>query len=259
MALGPAASRHRTRDFKILGSKMADYGVSGASAIPIPISVYLVRTPSFVQRCLSSYTWRGAKTDRVVYLTFDDGPIPEVTPWVLEQLAAYNAAATFFCVGENVARHPELHARLLAEGHSVGNHTYNHLNGWSSDIQDYLANVARCAEVVDSKLFRPPYGRLSPRKAQLLQREYRIVMWDVLSGDFDPDLAPTDCLDNVLCNVQPGSIVVFHDSLKSERNLRYVLPRTLAALSARGYRFEAIEEARTRPSDTRREVAALVG
>ena len=202
--------------------------------------MYLVRTPSFLQRLLPTYTWRGQHTERVVYLTFDDGPIPEVTPWVLAQLAAYEAHATFFCVGENAARHPTILNDIRAAGHTVGNHTYNHLNGWNTDLHDYLDNVDRCAKVVESGLFRPPYGRLSPRKTFALQRKYRIVMWDVLSGDFDQDLSPQACLANVLDNVNPGSIVVFHDSLKAERNLRFALPLLLAALRAQGYRFEAI-------------------
>ena len=212
--------------------------------------MYLVRTPNFLQRLLSSYTWRGAPTDKVVYLTFDDGPIPELTPWVLEQLARYDARGTFFCVGENVERYPDLLTEVTDAGHAVGNHTYNHLDGWCTDIAPYVDNVARCAGLVDSRLFRPPYGRLSPRKAALLRREYRIVMWDVLSGDFDPACSPAACLANVLDNVQPGSIVVFHDSLKSERNLRYALPRTLAALSAQGYRFEALGA--SRPTTSKR-------
>ena len=223
---------------------------------PIP-DLYLVRTPEIIQRIFDGYTWRGrpgggaATTDGViddpaaptVYLTFDDGPIPGVTPWVLAELARYGARGTFFCVGENVERYPGLLDEVRAAGHAVGNHTHNHLDGWATDRDAYVRNVARCAEAVDSALFRPPYGRISPRKADALRRrDYEIVMWDVLSGDFDAELAPEQCLANVLDNVQPGSIVVFHDSLKAERNLRYVLPRALAALSARGYRFAAVGE-----------------
>ncbi len=210
----------------------------------VKLALYLVRTPNFIQRFFSSYTWRGndEHEEKVLYLTFDDGPIPEVTPWVLEQLARHDARATFFCVGENAERYPEILADLVDAGHAVGNHTHNHLSGWGTDHQPYIQNVRRCAEVIDSKLFRPPYGRLSPRKAQTLQRHYRIVMWDVLSGDFDSALSPEECLANVLDNIADGSIVVFHDSLKSERNLRYVLPRVLSILSKEGYRFAAIEQ-----------------
>lgn len=177
-----------------------------------------------------------------MYLTFDDGPIPEVTPWVLEQLSRYDAKATFFCVGENVERHPDVLQQVIDGGHTVGNHTHNHLSGWGTDHLPYIRNVRRASEVIDSRLFRPPYGRLSPRKAEYLRRHYRIVMWDVLSGDFDADLAPRKCVRNVLTNVRPGSIVVFHDSLKGERNLRYALPRVLETLTRRGYRFAALRE-----------------
>ena len=204
--------------------------------------VYLSRTPRLVQRWFSGFTWTGDLADKRIYLTFDDGPIPKVTPWVLDELAKYNAKATFFCVGENAERHPEVLQQVIDAGHSIGNHTHNHLSGWGSDNLNYVQNVERCAKIVKSKLFRPPYGRLSPRKAQMLQRHYRIVMWDVLSGDFDQDLNPLICLRNVLDNVRPGSIVVFHDSLKSERNLKYALPRALKALSNQGYSFEAIPQ-----------------
>ena len=206
-------------------------------------AVYLVRTPSVVQRLFPAYTWRGRHgVDRPrVYLTFDDGPIPAVTPWVLEVLAAFGARATFFCVGENAERYPGLLADVRAAGHALGNHTHNHLSGWGTERTPYVANVRRCGEAIDSPLFRPPYGRLRPSQADdLRSRDYRIVMWDVLSGDFDADLAPADCLANVVDNVRPGSIVVFHDSLKAERNLRYALPRTLAHLAGEGYEFAAL-------------------
>ena len=206
--------------------------------------MYFVRTPTFVQRIWSNFTWRdGEETlDPVIYLTFDDGPIPEVTPWVLRELAKFDAKATFFCVGENAERNADILQEIIAQGHSIGNHTHNHLNGWTTNHLPYIRNVRRCSKVIDSALFRPPYGRLSPRKAQYLQRHYRIVMWDVLSGDFDQDLSPEACLSNVLNNVRPGSIVVFHDSLKSEKNLRYTLPKVLKVLSSRGYKFKAISQ-----------------
>lgn len=205
--------------------------------------MYLVRTPSVVQRLFPDYTWRGRagqSRDRV-YLTFDDGPIPGVTPWVLGTLAAFGARATFFCVGENAERYPGLLADVRAAGHALGNHTHNHLSGWGTERTPYVANVRRCRQAVESPLFRPPYGRLRPGQADALRsRHYRIVMWDVLSGDFDPELAPEDCLANVVDNVRPGSIVVFHDSVKAEANLRYALPRTLAHFAKAGYEFAAL-------------------
>ena len=178
--------------------------------------------------------------DKVLYLTFDDGPIPEVTPWVLDLLAEYNAKATFFCVGENVERHPEIVERMRLEGHTAANHTHNHLSGWGSENVPYFHNVRKCAHLVDSDLFRPPYGRMKPRQAQFLLRHYRIVMWDVLSADFDVNISEEQCLNNVLNNTKEGSIIVMHDSLKAQTNMRYVLPRILGHYSALGYTFDKI-------------------
>ncbi len=202
--------------------------------------MYFVKTPKFIQNLFPNFTWKIPSNEKVIYLTFDDGPIPEVTPWVLEQLAAYNAKATFFCVGQNVERNPEIFEQVQAAGHTVGNHTYTHPDGWKTDNIPYFHNIRHCARLVDSVLFRPPYGHLKPKQVQFLQRHYRIVMWDILSGDFDPNLSKENCLDNVMNQVENGSIVVFHDSLKAEEKLRYVLPQVLEKLSAKGYRFEAL-------------------
>lgn len=202
--------------------------------------MYLVKTPKVIQNLFPNFVWRMPAGEPVIYLTFDDGPIPGVTPWVLEQLAAYDARATFFCVGENVQRHPEVFQAVIGAGHTVGNHTSHHMDGWATDNLPYFHDVRRCARLVSSDLFRPPYGRMRPRQAQFLQRHYQIVMWDVLSGDFDPHLSPEQCLHNVIDNATAGSIVVFHDSLKAEEKLRYALPRTLEHFAARGYRFEAL-------------------
>lgn len=202
--------------------------------------MYLVKTPKIIQALRPAFMWRLPSEEPVVHLTFDDGPIPEVTPWVLDLLAQYQAKATFFCVGDNVRKHAAIYQRLLDEGHSTGNHTFHHLNGWQTADRTYYRDIRQCAEVVHSPLFRPPYGRLLPRQRAYLERRYRIVMWDVLSGDFDTSLSPEDCLRNVLDNVEPGSIVVFHDSLKAEPRLRYVLPRVMEYFKERGWRFEGI-------------------
>jgi peptidoglycan/xylan/chitin deacetylase (PgdA/CDA1 family) len=202
--------------------------------------MYLIRTPSFIQSLFPNFIWRMPNEDKVLYLTFDDGPIEEVTPWVLDELAKYNAKATFFCVGENVDRNPKIFERMKREGHTTANHTYHHLSGWSSDNVPYFHNVRKCAHLVDSDLFRPPYGRMKPSQAQFLLRHYRIVMWDVLSADFDTNISQEQCLSNVLSNSKPGSIIVMHDSVKAKKNMQYTLPRVLDHFSTLGYRFEKI-------------------
>ncbi len=202
--------------------------------------MYLVKTPKVIQNLFPNFTWKIPNQDKVVYLTFDDGPIPEVTPWVLEQLAVYAAKATFFCVGENVKNNQEIFQQVLEAGHTVGNHTFTHINGWTSDNIAYFHNVRHCAHLVKSNLFRPPYGKLKPKQAQFLQRHYRVVMWDILSGDFDPKLSAEQCLKNVLDHVENGSIIVFHDSLKAQEKLMSVLPKVMETLANRGYRFEPL-------------------
>ena len=204
--------------------------------------MYLVKTPQLIQNLFPNFIWKVPSVQKVLYLTFDDGPIPEVTPWVLDTLEEYEAKGTFFCVGDNIRKNPDLLGEVVSRGHHVGNHTFNHLNGWSTDNVPYFHNVRHCANLVKSGLFRPPYGRLKPKQAQFLQRHYTIIMWDVLSGDFDPNLSHEQCLENVLHHAAPGSIVVFHDSLKAEGKLRFVLPRVLAHFQQQGYRFEALRE-----------------
>lgn len=205
--------------------------------------MYLIKTPQFIQDLFPNFTWRIPGKEKNIYLTFDDGPIPEVTPWVLEQLDAYEAQATFFCVGENIQRHTETFQQVVEAGHAVGNHTNRHLNGWAVDNLTYFHDIRHCARTVKTSLFRPPYGRMKPKQAQFLQRHYRIVMWDVLSGDFDPNITKEQCLENVISNAGAGSIVVFHDSLKAQKKLQYVLPRVLKHFSELGYEFHALNTA----------------
>lgn len=204
--------------------------------------MYLVKTPKFIQSLFPNFYWKVPTSEKTIYLTFDDGPIPEVTPWVLDQLEAYDAKGTFFCVGDNVRKHPEVFDKVLKQGHTVGNHTFNHTNGWGTDNIKYFHNVRNCARMVKSDLFRPPYGRLSPKQAQFLQRHYKIIMWDVLSGDFDQNISKEQCLDNVLSKTKEGSIIVFHDSIKAFSNLEYVLPKVLEHFHDRGFDFKAIDE-----------------
>ena len=203
--------------------------------------MYLVHTPQYVQALFPGLTWKMQTDHKSIYLTFDDGPIPEVTPWVLETLAKYNAKATFFCVGDNVKKYPGIYEQVVEGGHTVGNHTLNHLSGWSTENISYFHNIRHCARIVQSGLFRPPYGKLRPSQIQFLQRHYQIIMWDVLSADFDKDITPEACFQNVIQNAEQGSIVVFHDSLKAETNLRYALPLVLEYFSKQGYTFSALK------------------
>ncbi|HXC03630.1 MAG TPA: polysaccharide deacetylase family protein [Bacteroidia bacterium] len=199
--------------------------------------MYLVRPPVLLKKFYPALLWRVDTKEKNIYLTFDDGPHPEITPWVLEELKRAEAKAVFFCVGDNAERYPEICSRILSEGHLCGNHTQNHLNGWNSDSAVYLRNVASCSHTVHSPLFRPPYGRMKKTQAKRLVKHYRIVMWDVLSGDFDRNTSADKCLENTLHYSRPGSIVVFHDSLKAQKNLFAVLPEYLQVMKSRGYSF----------------------
>lgn len=183
-------------------------------------------------------TWKVKTNDKTVFLTFDDGPHPDITPWVLDTLKQFNAHATFFCVGENVDRYPETYTRVLREGHAVGNHTYNHLNGWKTSLHQYLLNTDACAGKVDSRLFRPPYGRIGFRQLRALRSKgYQIIMWDILTRDYDQHTDIPAALKAILQHTSKGSIVVFHDSLKAAPQLKQLLPRVLETLQNRGYQF----------------------
>ncbi|GAB3918711.1 polysaccharide deacetylase family protein [Mucilaginibacter boryungensis] len=205
--------------------------------------MYLVKTPWLLKKLYPALTWHKNRDNRCIYLTFDDGPIPIVTPFVLNILKQYNARATFFCIGDNVNKHPDIYNTLLADGHRVGNHTYNHLKGWKTDDETYTANFLKCDELLHTNLFRPPYGRIKRSQIQSLRKinpELEIMMWDVLSGDFDQQLTPEACLKNVIKHTENGSVVVFHDSLKAFPRLEYVLPRALGYWSEQGFSFEVL-------------------
>ncbi|MCC6578162.1 MAG: polysaccharide deacetylase family protein [Flavobacteriales bacterium] len=184
--------------------------------------------------------WRVPTPERVLYLTFDDGPDPDLTPWVLEQLAAADARATFFCRGDRAAARPDLVARMHAAGHAVGGHTWDHPDGWRTRLRPYLRNVLRGQRTLGGTLFRPPYGRLTPAQYTALGRRYRLVMWDVLTGDWDHRLSPQRCLLRTLRATRPGSIVVFHDAPKAAERLRSVLPAALERWRREGYRFASL-------------------
>jgi len=202
----------------------------------------------FIKLLFPKYVWDIPNHENKVYLTFDDGPTPEITEWVLDQLQLYDAKATFFCIGNNIEKNPEIFNKIITRGHAFGNHTFNHLKGWKTDTNEYVENTRRCSlfirekgKVISDKgdtfeLFRPPYGKIKTSQSRALRRlGYKIIMWDVLSRDFDKTIAPEECLKNVLKNVETGSIIVFHDSIKAAQNLKYVLPKTLAFLKERGF------------------------
>ncbi|RKF05007.1 peptidoglycan/xylan/chitin deacetylase (PgdA/CDA1 family) [Tenacibaculum lutimaris] len=205
---------------------------------------YFIKTPRILKRLFAKYTWSFFSDRKEIFLTFDDGPIPEVTEFVLDQLKQFNAKATFFCIGDNIQKHPAVFSRIVKEGHSVGNHTFNHLNGWKNSDTTYIENTSKCESLLPrqkTKSFRPPYGKIKRKQAkQLLANGYKIIMWDVLSADFDPTITKKECLKNVLNNTQNGSIIVFHDSIKASEKLYYALPKILREFSERGYEFKAI-------------------
>ena len=212
---------------------------------------YWIKTPSIIKRLFYNQVWDIPNSENKIYLTFDDGPIPEVTNWVLEILKEHNIKVTFFCVGENIKNNPTIFEKILFDGHAVGNHTFNHLNGWKNPTQDYLENIKKCNEQLfsfkskflnlNSNIFRPPYGKIKKAQSRKLrQLGFKIIMWDLLSADFDATITPEKCLENVVNNVKSGSIIVFHDHLKAFKNLEYTLPRAIEILKKRGFVFDVL-------------------
>lgn len=222
--------------------------------------MYLIKSPLLLKWYYPSLLWNKSRTEKVIYLTFDDGPIPNVTDFVLKTLKVFNAKATFFCIGDNIVKHPEVFERVKTDGHTIGNHTFNHLKGWKTDDKTYFENMLKCQQLTQTELFRPPYGRI--RKSQIRSLELgvrnseykalnnlqlqthhsklKIVMWDVLSGDFDTKLSPEKCYQNVIKHTENGSIIVFHDSLKAFDRLSYALPKVLAYFTEKGFAFSTL-------------------
>ncbi|WP_333809368.1 polysaccharide deacetylase family protein [Flavobacterium sp.] len=207
-----------------------------------------VKTNKWVKKIFNNLIWDISNSDKKIYLTFDDGPIPQVTEWVLDLLKSEGIKATFFCIGDNIKKHPEVYKRILAEGHQTGNHTFNHLNGWKTKSSQYIENLKLCESehlklnTENSFLFRPPYGKIKPSQSKLIrQLGYKIIMWDVLSYDFDSTISGEKCLENVISNTVQGSIIVFHDSIKSEKNLRFALPGAIQVLKDKGFTFDVIK------------------
>lgn len=205
---------------------------------------YLVKVPRLLQFIYPTCLWRIKTEEKKIYLTFDDGPHPSITPFVLEELQKVNASATFFCVGNNVEKYPDTFQQILAAGHSVGNHTFSHLDGWRTPDAQYLRDISKAAEFIDSRLFRPPYGRITRFQIKTLSGHHlqmRPVMWHILSGDFDPSIESDQCYLNVVRNTGNGSIIVFHDSEKAFPRLKESLPRVLQYFKERDFSFEKID------------------
>jgi peptidoglycan/xylan/chitin deacetylase (PgdA/CDA1 family) len=220
------------------------------------VQFYFPKTPSIVMRFFATYIWRFSLDAKEIYLTFDDGPTPEITDFVLDELKKYNAKASFFCLGKNIENHPDIFKRILLDKHTIGNHTQQHLNGWKTKKTPYIDNVTACERAISNtlkdieasktqcpqtKLFSPPYGKIKRSQAKKLNRKgYKIIMWDVLSADFDATISNKKCLQNVLENTKNGSIIVLHDSLKASEKVRFVLPKVLKEFSNKGFVFKAI-------------------
>lgn len=205
--------------------------------------LYFARTPWWLKKLYNRCIWDIRGTTKDIYLTFDDGPHPTITPFVLHQLKLFNAQATFFCIGKNIVEYPDIYRNILLQGHSIGNHTQHHVNGWKTDDHSYINDIKTAEEYIHSNLFRPPYGKIKRSQLKLLRKEkpvVKVIMWSVLSGDFDTRLKGEKCLQMVLKNSCNGSIIVFHDSNKAEERLRYALPKTLELLSEKGYKFKKI-------------------
>ncbi|MBL0305892.1 MAG: polysaccharide deacetylase family protein [Chitinophagaceae bacterium] len=206
---------------------------------------YFVKTPWWLKQLYSSRIWSIDTNEKKIYLTFDDGPHPTITPFVLGELKKYGAKATFFCIGKNVVSYPGVYQQILDEGHRTGNHTQNHLNGWQTVNDIYFSDIEEATLHINSDLFRPPYGRIRSSQAKYIRRAMdketaKIVMWDVLSGDFDKSTTPEQCLKNVVEKTNDGSVIVFHDSVKAWEKLSYTLPRILEHFSRKGFTFSAI-------------------
>jgi len=202
--------------------------------------LYLKKTPWIFKKLFPERVWKIKTDEKVLYFTFDDGPHPEATLFVLNELKKFNAKATFFCIGKNVKENFPVYERIINEGHKTGNHTFHHLNGWKTDDKKYIEDIAEAAKVIDSNLFRPPYGRITKFQVKAISGErlgLKTIMWDVLSGDFDPEVTGENCYLNVINNARPGSIIVFHDSLKAQKNMEYALPRFIDAALAEGFSF----------------------
>ncbi len=200
----------------------------------------MIHPPQVVKNLFGGITWNINTEKKVIYLTFDDGPIPIITEKILKALSIFNAKATFFCVGENVKKYPSIYQEILSEGHSTGNHTFSHLAGLKVDTKKYIDNVKKAKQYINSDLFRPPHGRMKISQQNIIKKDYNIILWDVLSLDYDNRISENACLNNVTHFTRPGSVIVFHDNIKAEDNMFYALTQSLLLYSKLGYKFEAL-------------------
>lgn len=209
--------------------------------------MYTIKTPKFIPMLFPFYAWRIKPMEGGVYITFDDGPTPGITDWVLDQLKKYKAKATFFCVGNQIKQNPELFKRIYYEGHSIGNHTLSHVHGWYTTREQYLSEIEETSNIIvdllgfKPKLFRPPYGKFSPATREAILSDYQVIMWDVLTGDFDPKMTAEACVLNTISSFEPGSIIVFHDSLKCSDKLKSILPSVLSFFYNNNFSMHSIE------------------
>lgn len=215
------------------------------------MSLVPVKTPLLAKKMFPDYIWDSPTHDKVIYLTFDDGPTPGITEWTLNILDRYNAKATFFCIGKNIKGYPDIFQQTINRGHTVGNHTFNHVKGWKTKLEDYLKDIEETQKLIDSyclkkkstasDFFRPPYGQIKPQQAKkLMAIGYQIIMWDVLSFDWDKHVPREKCFENIKEHVTNGSIIVFHDSVKASKNMMYALPKVLDYYSKQGYTFKPL-------------------
>ncbi len=201
----------------------------------------MMKKEHLAAKLFTRLTWHFAGKENELFLTFDDGPNPEITPWILDTLEKYDARATFFCIGGKAEKHPDLIEQIIEKGHSIGNHGYIHMDGWVTQTERYVRNVHRATQFIDSNLFRPPYGRIRPRQVSHLKQDFNIIMWDVLPKDFDKNVTAEKCLNNMITFTESGSIIVLHDNVKTEKKLRQILPKVLAYFTQQGFVFNPIE------------------